>query len=200
MSLKARLDSKVGALRGNSMSFQNEGGAEIKLSVPDTAEVKDTFGVLVSTIAGQQNQIVLLQATMKQMAVDQAKAQADMIAWTSRCVQELKAQNSALHEKLVDANLQIDNFAYNMQGFVDGSTADVKTTTSTSQKDIQLVIRPPTVSKTKIPVGTGVYFRFRPIARFTLAVCSQLHSIQRTKRMPRCFTPKVASRRNPRRH
>ena len=209
MALKARLDSKVGALRGNSMTFQNEGGAEIKLSVPDTAEVKDTFGTLVTTIAGQQDQIVLLQATMKQMALDQAKAQADMIAWTTRCVQELKAQNSALQEKLADANLQIDNFAYNMQGFVDGSRNDVKTTTSSSQKDIQLIIRPPTVSKTKIPIGKDRVGDLPPSDPTATSPClpplpsltrpQQLRSTRRTKRTPKCFTQKAASTKSPRR-
>ena len=152
--MKARLDSKVESLRGQKMTFQNEGGLELTLSVPDTTDVKDTFSTLVTTIVLQQEQIVLLQATMKQVAADNANSQAKMIAWTNQCVHELRKQNESLQEKLTESNLQIDNFAYNMQGFVDGSKPDIKTSTSSMKKEILLNIQAPAVVRTKIPVVT----------------------------------------------
>ena len=151
--MRARLESKVEALKGQKMTFQNDGGVELCLSVPETSDVRNTFLTLVNTVCVQQEQLVMLQSTMKQMAADHAKSQAELIAWTSNCVQELKNQNALLQEQLADSNMQIDNFAYNMQGFVDGSKVDVKTSTSTTTKEIKLTLRPPTVSKTRVPVG-----------------------------------------------
>jgi hypothetical protein len=152
--MKARLDMKVESLRGQKMTFQNEGGLELTLSVPDTTDVKDTFSTLVTTIVLQQEQIVLLQTTMKQMAADNANAQAKMIAWTNQCVTELKNQNESLQDKLTESNLQIENMVYNMQGFVDGSKTDIKTSTSSVKRDILLNIQTPAVIRTRIPIVT----------------------------------------------
>ena len=61
-------------MRNQVMSFSNE-GAEFKLNVPDTEEVRDVFAQQVTTMVQQQKQISTLQTVMQQMASDHVKSQ-----------------------------------------------------------------------------------------------------------------------------
>ena len=118
-AMEARLTKEVTRMRAQLMSFSNEGGGNVSLNVPDTNEVKDVFGQVVTTVVQQQKQITTLQTTMKQMAEDHAASQASLIAWTAQCVNELIAQNAATETRLQDARTQLRNISYNMQGYDD---------------------------------------------------------------------------------
>lgn len=117
-AMEARLTREVTRMRAQMMNFSNE-GAEFSLNVPDTNEVKDVFGQVVTTVVQQQKQITTLQKTMKQMAEDHAASQAALVSWTAQIVNDLIAQNASTEERLHDARMQLRNFSYNIQGFAD---------------------------------------------------------------------------------
>lgn len=65
----------------------------------------------------QQQQITMLQTSMQDMADDHVKSQEALIAWATECITGLKTQNERL-EKIVDEQrLEINNVAYNLQGY-----------------------------------------------------------------------------------
>ena len=142
-AMEARLTKEVTRMRAQMMNFSNE-GAEFSLNVPDTNEVKDVFGQVVTTVVQQQKQITTLQTAMKQMAEDHAASQAALINWTAQCVNELIAQNAATEARLQDAKTQLRNMSYNMQGFDDHTD-----TAPPLPPPIQ--IAPPPVFKTLTP-------------------------------------------------
>ena len=144
--MEQRLTKEVVRLRTQVMSFENS-GVEFNLSVPDTQEVKEVFGTLVSTIVQQQKQLTTLQSTMKQMAEDSVRSQEALIAWTTQCIKEVVSQNAQLEERLQEAKQQIKTFSYNMQGFVD------ETDSCTPTQCAALDVRPPNILKTQTPKG-----------------------------------------------
>jgi hypothetical protein len=89
------------------------------LSIPDTGDVKETFGSVITTVVEQQDEIQGLQTELETTTTENAEAQKKLLTWTAKCVQTLKDENEKLQFKLVEATKQIKNLSYNMQGFVD---------------------------------------------------------------------------------
>jgi hypothetical protein len=116
---------------------------QFTLSIPDSKDVKDAFGVMAVTIVEQERQIGKLQgcrkknciassylkdwliyfyflATIIEMAQENERRQKEIIAWTTNCLEEVRAQNAMLASKLSDAESQLKNVSYNIQGYADG--------------------------------------------------------------------------------
>ncbi|KAJ1439118.1 hypothetical protein B484DRAFT_444225 [Ochromonadaceae sp. CCMP2298] len=127
--MKARLDEKVGRLRTQTMSFASEGGVQVSLSIPDTEDVKETFSSVATCVAEQESQIGSLATDLEETAKESASSQARVLAWTVKCVQALKDENVRLFGMLTDANKQIVNLSYNMQGYVGTDAAEAELAT-----------------------------------------------------------------------
>lgn len=105
--------------------------AQMRLSVPDNASVKDTLQMFIGTIVQQQDHIVNLQSTITQLSNESLAAQKRIVAWTVELVTETQI---SLQEKINESNLRTQNIAHNIQGFTDrnaGSRYDLGTITAT---------------------------------------------------------------------
>ena len=90
---------------------------------PSTLTFLFTY-TLVTTMVQSQMQITALQRAMQRMADDHMKSQEAMIAWAADCITGLSNQNGELARKLEETNKQVQDMAFNIQGFIDES-ADV---------------------------------------------------------------------------
>uniref|UniRef100_A0A7S3HMB2 Uncharacterized protein n=1 Tax=Spumella elongata TaxID=89044 RepID=A0A7S3HMB2_9STRA len=121
--MKARLDEKVDRLRSQVMQFASD-GIQVSLNIPDTGDVKETFGSVINTVVEQQDEIQDLTSNLEATTAQSAEAQKKLLAWTAKCVQRLKDDNERLQKRLVDSTKQIKNLSYNMQGYVDQEAAN----------------------------------------------------------------------------
>lgn len=94
------------------------------MNIPDTADVKETFGSVINTVVEQQDEIQVLHSNVDSNATESVEGQRKLLAWTASCVRKLKAENARLQTKLGDANKQLKNLSYNMQGFIDQEAAN----------------------------------------------------------------------------
>lgn len=129
-------------MRNQVMSFTNE-GAEFQLNVPDTNEVKDVFGEVVTTVVSHQKQLSTLQSTLQEMSEDHLRSQEALIAWATACITGLMHKNNNLEHQLEDTMQQLKNLSYNMQGYYDETKAE--------PTPIHIDITPPGLFKTKTP-------------------------------------------------
>jgi hypothetical protein len=154
--MKGRFDNKISRMKEQKLSFAND-GVEVTLSVPDTNEVKDVFSYTASTLASQQQQVLALQATIAHMAEDNARAQSNIIAWATKCMEDLQEQNKQLQERLKETELQltrkVKNLEYNTQGYVDAADLPPKTVSAEASAMIFNLgsNEPPKVLKTSVP-------------------------------------------------
>jgi hypothetical protein len=96
----------------------------VALNIPDTSDVKETFGSVINTVVEQHEEIQDLHTGLETTTVETVESQRKMLAWTASCIRKLKYDNERLQAKLVDSNKQIKNLSYNMQGFVDVAQED----------------------------------------------------------------------------
>lgn len=109
--------------------------------MPDTKDVQDTFGVVVQTLKHQEEQINNLQDALKKITQENIDNQNQSIVWTAKCIEQLNQQNFLLQQKLKDANLQMKNLSYNIQGYVDESMGD---TANEEEEELELLdLEPP---------------------------------------------------------
>lgn len=73
--------------------------------------------ILVTVSVQQQKQITMLQTSMQDMAEDHVKSQEALIAWATDCIKGLTSQNERLEKIVNDQRLEINNVAYNLQGY-----------------------------------------------------------------------------------
>ena len=122
--MKAKLDHKMNGIRSQTMSFSSNEGLELNFNVPDTEDVKTTFGTVIETVVEQQEELVGLNDTIEVVSAQHAEQQRKIVEWAKEGMQKLSAQNASLLKKVVAANEQIRNFSYNIQGFVDNEDDD----------------------------------------------------------------------------
>ena len=143
-------------MKEQKLSFAND-GVEVTLSVPDTNEVKDVFTYTASTLSSQQQQVLALQATISHMAEDNARAQNNIIAWATKCMEDLQEQNKQLQERLKETELQLTrklkNLEYNTQGYVDNQDLPPKSVSAEANAMIFNLgsNEPPKILKTSVP-------------------------------------------------
>ena len=105
--------------------------------------MKETFSTVVSVIASQHDELIKIQAGMKQMEIDHMNAQKQLMKYLA----DIQEENRNLRQNLEVANFHIDNFSYNIQGFMDGSKTDVITNSFSITKEIKLDIQIPELGK-----------------------------------------------------
>lgn len=96
----------------------------MSLNIPDTSDVKETFGSVINTVVEQHEELQELHTNVDSNATETVEGQRKLLAWTASCLQKLKAENERLQTKLGDSNKQLKNLSYNMQGFVDQDAAN----------------------------------------------------------------------------
>lgn len=104
--------------------------------------------MFINTIVQQQDQISGLQSTMKQMSIDNLTAQKNIISWTTELVAETQ---KSLQEKMNESNRQVQNFAYNVQGFADKIKND-----QPDIKGLGVNVAPPILQSMKAFEGNNV--------------------------------------------
>ena len=70
--------------------------------------------MFIATMVEQQDQIINLEAAMKQMSSENTEAQKNIVSWTTNLVSEVQM---SLLGKVNDLNSRLHNFSYNVQGF-----------------------------------------------------------------------------------
>lgn len=70
--------------------------------------------MFIATMVEQQDQIINLEAAMKQMSSENSEAQKNIVSWTTNLVSEVQM---SLLGKVNDLNSRLHNFSYNVQGF-----------------------------------------------------------------------------------
>jgi hypothetical protein len=71
----------------------------------------------VTVSVQQQKQITMLQTSMQDMAEDHVRSQEAIIAWSTECIKGLQAQNQRLEKLVSGQRTEINNLAYNLQGY-----------------------------------------------------------------------------------
>lgn len=150
--MKHRFDAKIIAMKSQVMSFDND-GMKFNLNVPDTHEVKEMLAAVTTTLVQQQQQISMLNETIKKMADNNYKTQQDFIKWNNESIQELLNKNSNLEMRLKTTSNQLRNFEYNMQGFADNNI-------SIDFKSKIYNVQPPKLLKTIVPSSRSIYMKF----------------------------------------
>eukprot|EP01038_Epipyxis_sp_PR26KG_P009421 gene9421-12694_t len=115
--MKAKLDKKVRKMKTQVMSFSND-GLQVKLDVPDSTDVKETFGSVINTVVEQEEEIGNLRSNIKKLKEDHAVETKQLISWTTDNLNKLQQQNNFLQSALLQARSQISNLSHNLQGFV----------------------------------------------------------------------------------
>lgn len=115
---RSRLGDKVERIRTQKMSFTND-GLGVTLDVPDSSDVRDTFGTIVDTVVAQETEITDLNNTVDRVNQERKANERKILVWTARAIDELKRKNATFLTMLNDANYKIKNLSYNIQGYVD---------------------------------------------------------------------------------
>lgn len=118
MDVRNKMDQKVLEMRGQTMTFSND-GMELSLNVPDTGDVKRVFGTMIDTVVDQQGEIVQLNTDLDKTVKENRVARQKIVSATTDKLQQLLAHQLKLEQQLIDAQKNIQNFAYNIQGYVD---------------------------------------------------------------------------------
>lgn len=87
--------------------------------MPDTGDVKRVFGTMIDTVVEQQDEIVKLNTDLDTTVKENRAARAKIVQATTDKLQQLLQHQLRLEQQLVDAQKNIQNFAYNIQGYVD---------------------------------------------------------------------------------
>ena len=91
------------------------------------------------------------------MAEDNARAQNNIIAWATKCMEDLQEQNKQLQERLKETELQLTrklkNLEYNTQGYVDNQDLPPKSVSAEANAMIFNLgsNEPPKILKTSVP-------------------------------------------------
>lgn len=91
--------------------------------MPDTADVKETFGTVIDTVLDQQNEILKLNEVLETSNKDHTEARRKLIDATNRSLQNLLNHQLMLENKLKDTQQKLHNFSYNMLGYADEAEA-----------------------------------------------------------------------------
>lgn len=92
---------------------------QLRLIIPDNTSLKETLKIFVNTIAQQEDEINGLKTAISVMVLESAAAHKSIKAWT---VELLNESQRSLIENINESKTQIQNFVYNVQGFVDNSS------------------------------------------------------------------------------
>lgn len=84
--------------------------------MPDNASIKEALKLFTATFVRQEEEILTLNSTMRQMSLDNKTAHESLISWTLNIVQ---ATQNNLYGRINDCKEQIQNVTYNLQGFAD---------------------------------------------------------------------------------
>lgn len=87
--------------------------------MPDTADVKEVFGTVIDTVVEQQDEITRLNTTLDRVTTENRIARQKLAQATTDKLQQLLTFQLQLEQQLFDAQKNIQNFAYNIQGYVD---------------------------------------------------------------------------------
>lgn len=100
------------------MTFAND-GLELALNVPDSHDVKATFGTMVDTVVEQNEEIGRLNTHLDKVVTDNKVSRKKLIDVTTQRLQQLLENQLRLEHQLQAAQQEIKNFSYNIQGYVD---------------------------------------------------------------------------------
>lgn len=92
---------------------------QLSLNVPDTGDVKRVFGTMIDTVVEQHEEIVQLNTDLDKTVKENRAARQKIVSATTDRLQQLLAHQLKLEQQLLDAQKNIQNFAYNIQGYVD---------------------------------------------------------------------------------
>lgn len=89
------------------------------MSVPDSADVKATFGTMVDTVVDQNEELGRLNVHLDKVVHDNTTSRNKLVAATTQRLQQLMEHQLRMENQLKSAQDEIKNFAYNIQGYVD---------------------------------------------------------------------------------
>lgn len=89
------------------------------MSVPDTSDVKEAFESVIDTVVTQQDELISLNTNLDSVTQENRQARKNIVSSTNDKLQQLLSHQLQLESKLADARKFIQNFTYNMQGYVD---------------------------------------------------------------------------------
>jgi len=116
--MKARLDDKVDRVRSQIMNFSSD-GIQVTLNVPQTDDVKETFGSMIDTVVEQEAEIKVINNNLETVVEDTGKNQEEIVSWASKLIEDLRSENQRLSEQLRLSHEKMKNLSYNIQGYSD---------------------------------------------------------------------------------
>ena len=93
--------------------------SQLSFSVPDTSDVKETFGTVIDTVVEQENELVKLHDALDLSVNENIAARKKIVESTNQNMNKLMKHLLMIENQLKDSQKKLQNFSYNMLGFTD---------------------------------------------------------------------------------
>jgi hypothetical protein len=147
----------------------------MSLSIPDSSDVRDTFGTVIDTVVEQNDELGRLNSHLDKVVRENEVARNKLIAATSQRLQHLFEHQLRLESQLQSAQQEIKNFAYNIQGYVDEHN-EPSTTSESYIKVREITIQVEDIANDDESVGGGKCAPYKCWLRVSLTRCSIVNS------------------------